>query len=90
MVTNKDAAEIVVGIMNLSNQLGLRVVAEGIEHEDQYAHLRALNCHAGQGNLHDAVAQYEAYRAVMRDELDLEPSPRMEELISELGLVVRT
>jgi diguanylate cyclase (GGDEF)-like protein len=51
MVSNKDTAEIVAGIMNLSNQLGLRVVAEGVEHEDQCAHLRALNCHAGQGNL---------------------------------------
>ena len=51
MVSNTDTAEIVAGIMNLSNQLGLRVVAEGVEHEDQCAHLRALNCHAGQGNL---------------------------------------
>jgi diguanylate cyclase (GGDEF)-like protein len=51
MVTNKDTAEIVAGIMNLSKQLGLRVVAEGIEHEDQWERLRALKCHAGQGNL---------------------------------------
>jgi diguanylate cyclase (GGDEF)-like protein/PAS domain S-box-containing protein len=51
MVTNRDTAEIVAGIVNLSKQLGLRVVAEGIEHEDQCAPLRALNCDAGQGNL---------------------------------------
>ena len=51
MVTNQDTADIVAGVMNLSKQLGLGVVAEGIEHEDQCAHLRALNCHAGQGNL---------------------------------------
>jgi EAL domain-containing protein (putative c-di-GMP-specific phosphodiesterase class I) len=51
MVTNKDTAEIVAGVMNLSKQLGLRVVAEGIEDEDQCARLRALSCHAGQGNL---------------------------------------
>src|SRR5688500_4310360 len=51
MVTNKDTAEIVAGVMNLSKQLGLRVVAEGVEDEDQCDHLRALNCHAGQGHL---------------------------------------
>ena len=51
LVTNKDTAEIVAGIMTLSKQLGLGVVAEGIEHEDQCTHLRALNCAAGQGNL---------------------------------------
>ena len=51
MVTNKDTAEIVAGVMSLSQQLGLHVVAEGIEHEDQCAQLRALNCDAGQGYL---------------------------------------
>ena len=51
MVTNKDTAEIVAGVIGLSQQLGLHVVAEGIEHEDQCAQLRALNCDAGQGDL---------------------------------------
>ena len=51
MVTNKDTAEIIAGVMNLSKQLGLRVVAEGIEQEAQCEQLRALDCHAGQGNL---------------------------------------
>ena len=51
MVTNRDTAEIVASLIGMSRQLGLHVVAEGIEHEDQLAHLRALNCDAGQGNL---------------------------------------
>jgi diguanylate cyclase (GGDEF)-like protein/PAS domain S-box-containing protein len=51
MVTNKDTAEIVASVIAMSQQLGLHVVAEGIEHEDQLARLRALNCEAGQGNL---------------------------------------
>ena len=51
MVTNKDTAEIVASVIGMSQQLGLHVVAEGIEHEDQLARLRALNCEAGQGNL---------------------------------------
>ena len=51
MVSNKDTAGIVAGIMNLSKQLGFCVIAEGVEHEEQCAHLRELSCHAGQGNL---------------------------------------
>jgi EAL domain-containing protein (putative c-di-GMP-specific phosphodiesterase class I) len=66
MVTNKDTAEIVVGVMNLSKQLGLHVVAEGIEHEDQYAHLRALNCHAGQGNLFATPLDVESATEVLK------------------------
>jgi len=51
MVTNRDTAEIVAGLMNMAQQLGLRVVAEGIEQEDQCKQLRALKCDAGQGYL---------------------------------------
>src|SRR5687767_6782951 len=51
MVSNKDTAGIVAGIMNLSKQLGFCVIAEGVEYEEQCAHLRELSCHAGQGNL---------------------------------------
>jgi diguanylate cyclase (GGDEF)-like protein/PAS domain S-box-containing protein len=65
MVTNKDTAEIVAGVMNLSRQLGLHVVAEGIEHEDQCAHLRTLNCHAGQGNLFAAPLDVESATEVL-------------------------
>ena len=55
MVTNKDTAEIVAGVMNIAQQLGLHVVAEGIEHEDQRGRLRALKCNAGQGDLSTPV-----------------------------------
>ena len=51
MMTNKDTAEIVASLIGMSQQLGLHVVAEGIEHEDQLAMLRALECDAGQGEL---------------------------------------
>jgi diguanylate cyclase (GGDEF)-like protein len=51
MMTNKDTAEIVASLIGMSRQLGLHVVAEGIEHEDQLAQLRALECDAGQGEL---------------------------------------
>jgi diguanylate cyclase (GGDEF)-like protein len=66
MVTNKDTAEIVAGMMNLSKQLGLRVVAEGVENEDQCARLRALNCHAGQGNLFATPLDVESATEVLK------------------------
>jgi len=47
-----------------------------------------IRAHAGEGNLHEALIQYRAYREVMRDELDIEPSPQMEALAVELGIGV--
>jgi diguanylate cyclase (GGDEF)-like protein/PAS domain S-box-containing protein len=51
MVSNTDTAEIVTSLIGMAQQLGLHVVAEGIEHETQLMQLRALMCDAGQGNL---------------------------------------
>jgi DNA-binding SARP family transcriptional activator len=45
-----------------------------------------IRVHAAEGNVHDAVLQYLAYRDVMREELGLAPSPQMEALVDELGL----
>ncbi len=39
----------VAALVELGRRLGLRVVAEGIEHEEQRAVLEALGCHLGQG-----------------------------------------
>ncbi len=39
-----------------------------------------------EGNVHEAVARYRAYREIMREELGLEPSAQMEALIDELGV----
>ena len=39
-----------------------------------------------EGNVHEAVARYLAYREIMREELGLEPSPQMDALIDELGV----
>ncbi|MGM0615915.1 MAG: putative bifunctional diguanylate cyclase/phosphodiesterase [Pseudomonadota bacterium] len=47
---SKDAA-VVNGIIGLAHNLGLTVVAEGIEHEQQHHALRQLNCDAFQGYL---------------------------------------
>jgi diguanylate cyclase (GGDEF)-like protein/PAS domain S-box-containing protein len=78
MVTNNDTAEIVAGVMNLSKQLGLRVVAEGIENEDQCAQLRALGCHAGQGNLFATPLDVESATEVLRTGLSPRPQRQPE------------
>jgi len=51
MATDKDTAEIVSGLVGMARQLGLQVVAEGVEHEDQLALLRSSMCAAAQGEL---------------------------------------
>ena len=51
IVTNNDGALIVGAIVAMSNTLGLRVVAEGIEDSEQLAHLKAYRDIIGQGYL---------------------------------------
>jgi DNA-binding SARP family transcriptional activator len=45
------------------------------------AHRALISVHLAQGNLAEAIRQYEIYRRLMRDDLDLEPSQQMNELI---------
>ncbi len=49
--TRQDSAAIVGTLTEMALQLGLQVVAEGIENEQQLALLRSLRCHAAQGYL---------------------------------------
>ena len=49
--TRQDGAAIVGTVTDMALQLGLHVVAEGIENEQQLALLRSLKCHAAQGYL---------------------------------------
>jgi EAL domain-containing protein (putative c-di-GMP-specific phosphodiesterase class I) len=50
-VSGKEHAdkEIVTAIINLSERLGLNVIAEGVETKDQLELIRALNCGFAQG-----------------------------------------
>jgi EAL domain-containing protein (putative c-di-GMP-specific phosphodiesterase class I) len=43
--------EIVQAILSLAHSLGMQVVAEGVEREDQVAMLRSMNCDQLQGYL---------------------------------------
>ncbi len=52
MLANRDDAAIVRSIVLISRNLDLRVVAEGVEHDDQAQLLRGLGCHGAQGFLY--------------------------------------
>jgi len=49
--TDGDMASIVNAVKSMAHQLGLRIVAEGIEKDEQLALLRSLDCEMGQGYL---------------------------------------
>ncbi|MGC1684159.1 MAG: EAL domain-containing protein [Candidatus Acidiferrales bacterium] len=49
MLTNSESREIVKTILNLGNNLGMDVVAEGVETPEQTSLLKSLGCHFAQG-----------------------------------------
>lgn len=51
MLDNENSAELVRTIVNMAHNLGLNVIAEGVETNEQYAQLRALGCEYVQGYL---------------------------------------
>lgn len=48
------------------------------------AHRALIVTHAAEGNRDEALRQYHAYRRALRDELGIEPSPAMEQLVAPL------
>ena len=51
MGSDLENLEIVRSIVTLAHNLGMGVVAEGVESHEQYVQLRALQCESAQGNL---------------------------------------
>jgi diguanylate cyclase (GGDEF)-like protein/PAS domain S-box-containing protein len=49
VITDEKDAAIITSIVHLAESLSLEIVAEGIETQEQYAYLKALNCQKGQG-----------------------------------------
>jgi EAL domain-containing protein (putative c-di-GMP-specific phosphodiesterase class I) len=63
--------EIVSAIVTLARNLGLRVVAEGIETESQLEKLKALECDGGQGYLFAEPMSFEKLRRYLVEERGL-------------------
>jgi EAL domain-containing protein (putative c-di-GMP-specific phosphodiesterase class I)/GGDEF domain-containing protein len=62
---SRDMASIVSAVTTMAQQLGLRVVAEGIEKEEQLGLLRALGCEFGQGYLFSRPLDADAAAALL-------------------------
>lgn len=60
-----ESLEIVRAIINLAHNLGLDVVAEGVEMTNQFDILASLHCDFGQGHLYSHPVPYEEARAYM-------------------------
>lgn len=79
--------EIVRAIITLSRNLGLRVIAEGIETESQLDTLRALECESGQGFLLAAPMAFDDLRSFLDKYNSATPPARCFDDISTLTLV---
>ena len=63
--TDPDDAALVMAIVTLAHNLRLRVVAEGVETEEQLAFLRLLRCDEGQGYLFGRPMPPEAFESTL-------------------------
>jgi diguanylate cyclase (GGDEF)-like protein len=86
-------AEIVRTIITLASNLGMAVIAEGVETEEQHAQLSALKCEYGQGYLYsravDAVAAQELIRQSQRAlNAPSLPPPCSDESLSRLAQIL--
>jgi diguanylate cyclase (GGDEF)-like protein len=66
MTDNSENGEIVRTIVTLASNLGMCVVAEGVETGEQHARLEALGCEYGQGFLYSMPVEAEAALALIR------------------------
>jgi diguanylate cyclase (GGDEF)-like protein/PAS domain S-box-containing protein len=67
MGTAEEKSEIVSTILLLARNLGMRVVAEGVETEGQLAQLQALSCDYGQGYLFSQAVNAAAVGRMLSD-----------------------
>jgi EAL domain-containing protein (putative c-di-GMP-specific phosphodiesterase class I) len=88
MATADDNSEIVRTIATLAHNLGMEVIAEGIETEEQHQQLKALGCEYGQGYLFsrpvdDRGAEHLLAKDVEREAgLPIEQTVQTEEVFS--------
>lgn len=87
LITDNDNA-IVKTISTLAQNLGMEVIAEGIETEEQYKQLKELGCEYGQGFLFSRPVDAEAaMKLLVKDaqrniDLGMEPAPEGEGVLS--------
>ena len=65
MLTNHTTASIIEAIISMTRILGLRVVAEGVEDQAQFAFLQQIGCDAVQGFYVSAAVPADAFAALL-------------------------
>lgn len=68
------SAAIIEGLINIAQNLNIRVVAEGIETEEQARHLQALGCKLGQGYLFGRAMDAQSTMTVLLRNAQKNPS----------------
>jgi EAL domain-containing protein (putative c-di-GMP-specific phosphodiesterase class I) len=67
LTTDPDDAGVVMAIITLAHNLGLEVIAEGVETEEQLGLLRLLRCDGGQGFLFGRPMPADSFRSLLVD-----------------------
>jgi diguanylate cyclase (GGDEF)-like protein len=81
VTTSRDDAQIVRAIVSLAHSLHLKVIAEGVETQEQLAFLRDLGCDQYQGYLRSPPVTADAFARLMR-----EGSPATREVLPGISL----
>ena len=66
LLTNRSDAAITRAVISLALELGLEIIAEGVETRDQESALRALGCKVGQGHRYAPACGAEAMSTLLR------------------------
>ena len=80
MSRRRETLEIVRTIVSLGHNLGMGVVAEGVETEEQLRHLRELGCDYAQGVLFSSAVEPSAAEALLALPWGRWPEPRVQGL----------
>ncbi|MDR7147997.1 GGDEF domain-containing protein [Rhizobium sp. BE258] len=66
LISEEPGAAIVEGLIGIAHRLGIKVVAEGIETEEQASHLLAMGCILGQGFVYSRAVGFDAATELLR------------------------
>jgi EAL domain-containing protein (putative c-di-GMP-specific phosphodiesterase class I) len=67
IATDRDNVAMVKAVVAMAHSLEIRVVAEGVETEEQRALLEALGCDAYQGNLFSRPVPADEFERLLRE-----------------------
>lgn len=65
IILDKTSAVITKNIINMAEELKIKIVAEGIENWEQLSYLRKLNCYAGQGYVYGEPVPLEDFEKIL-------------------------